>query len=94
MKKFSLIAVIGILIAMLAGCGKSPLVGRWKDRSGGYLEFFSDGTYTMDSYGSGDYSTDGERLRMSDEFGEDETFSYKVRGNELILYYEEVLTRE
>lgn len=90
MKKISLIAVIGILISMLAGCGQSALVGRWTDTNGGYFEFFSDGTYTSsESNYSGDYSTDGDRLRLSGVLVNDVTLSYKVKGNELIIYSED-----
>ena len=81
-----------ILVVLLAGCGKSKLTGRWQEvPNEGWafseIEFFSDGTYDSD-YANycGNYSVEGNRLRISGIMVSDETFSFKVEDG--ILYLE------
>lgn len=97
MKKTSkTVLVLTLVIAMLitlAACssGGSNIVGRWTKTGGSgfsYLEFFSDGTYTSDhpNYKS-NYSIDGDRLKLSGVLVEDRTYTFKIEGDTLSLYY-------
>ena len=94
-KTVALTTVICLLCAfLLTGCGNSSkaLVGRWvkNDDSGysyfTYLEFFSDGTYDSDhpNY-SGNYSIDGNRIRLSGILVETKTCDFQVKGKTLTL---------
>lgn len=89
-----------ILIFLFSRCGGAPLVGQWEATGDnvmylGYmpikeLEFFSDGTYTSNSPNySGNYSIEGNRLKLSGILVSPETLSFKVRGNILSLYLPE-----
>ncbi|MCI5655374.1 MAG: hypothetical protein SOT80_03540 [Candidatus Pseudoruminococcus sp.] len=89
---FSLILIATLLIT-LAACssGDSGIVGRWKKTEGGefsYLEFFSDGTYKSSSANyEGGYSIDGNRLKLSGILVESKTYTFKIEGDTLFLYY-------
>lgn len=93
-----------LLTASLAGCGsKSPsdlIVGQWvipgeEDRAGTTtdlvaLEFFGDGTYTSNrSNYSGDYSIDGDRIKLNGVLAEPLTFTFSLEDDSLIFYYDD-----
>ena len=96
----SILSVI-ILVALLTGCGsKSPsdlIVGRWiipgeEDNirttfSLVALEFFSDGTYTSNlSNYSGNYSIDGDSIKLAGILVEPLTVTFELDENTLTFY--------
>lgn len=96
MKRFLKPAIALVLAVVMAaafiGCGssKSKIVGKWNRTEGWgfeYLEFFSDGTYTSNSSNyEGDYSIDGDRLKLSGFMAEAKVYTFKIKGNTLSLY--------
>ena len=64
MKKISKFLALVVSIVIMASCGGSSIVGRWKNENAEF-EFFSDGTYTSDIDGySGDYTAENGRLKL------------------------------
>lgn len=96
MKRFRKPAAILVLtvalVATLVGCSSSTskIVGRWTKTEGrgfSYLEFFSDGTYTSDHVNyEGNYSIDGDRLKLSGILVEAKTYTFEIKGDTLSLY--------
>lgn len=99
MKKRKLI--IGIvscilLFGILSGCGgKAPkalsgrYIGQDKTRFSS-LEFFSDGKYTSShSNYEGNYSIDGNRIRLEGVLVDSVIYYFKASGNTLELSYDE-----
>ena len=98
MKKFRLITAILLIAALFTACGsKSALAGRWEavdyGIQGGWagphlseLEFFSDGTYasSSDNY-AGNYTIEGNRMKLSGILAETLVVSFEVTGNTLTL---------
>lgn len=99
----SILSVV-LLLASLAGCGsKSPsdlIVGQWEipeevENAGTtsklvQLEFFSDGTYTSNrSNYSGDYSIDGDRIKLNGVLAEPLTFTFGLEEDTLTFYYDD-----
>lgn len=86
------LTLLATLLISLAACGSnsSKLVGRWTKTEGrgfSYLEFFSDGTYTSDKANyEGNYSIDGDRLKLSGILAEAKTYTFKIKGDILSLY--------
>lgn len=84
-----------MLLLMLAGCGGAPksLSGRYEGEKGSafsYLEFFSDGKYTSShSNYEGNYSIDGNRIRLEGILVDSKIFYFKTSGNTLELSYDE-----
>lgn len=96
----SILSVV-LLIVSLAGCSsKSPsdlIVGQWEipkeiENIGTtsklvQLEFFSDGTYTSNrSNYSGDYSIDGDRIKLNGVLAEPLTFTFGLEEDTLTFY--------
>ncbi len=74
-KVISVVMILAIcvsMLAMLGGCGKDGIVGKWYDSWGDYYEFKSNGKFTGDS-GSGKWDKTGNnsfKLRYDgDSFG-------------------------
>ena len=96
MKKNSLVISILsciLLISALCSCGgnsyETPkrLSGRYNEVSSTpyeYLEFFSDGKYTSShpNY-EGDYSIDGNRIRLEGVLVDSEIYYFRVKGDTL-----------
>lgn len=89
-----------VLIFLFSKCGGSPLVGQWEAVGDLFVpvdygsikefEFFSDGTYTSNQANyAGNYSVEGNRLKISGILASPKTFSFKVRGDILSLYLPE-----
>ena len=89
----SLILIIFLMATLFSACGmNSGIVGTWKgDR--GEVEFFKDGTLTgqnrvssnFASYGTGKWSIDGNRIKITDYYGETKAFDFTIQGNTLTL---------
>lgn len=67
----------------------SNIIGQWEREEGKGiqgLEFFSDGTYTSDhpNY-NGNYSIDGNRLKLAGILVDPLVYSFEIKSNELIL---------
>lgn len=67
----------------------SNIIGQWERNEGKgiqELEFFSDGTYTSDhpNY-NGNYSIDGNRLKLAGILVDPLVYSFEITNNELIL---------
>ncbi len=85
-----------LFISILSGCSNSTpksLSGRY-EREGNadfsYIEFFSDGKYTSSkSNYEGDYSIDGNRLRLEGILVSSRTYYFKVSGDILMLSSDE-----
>lgn len=91
MKKIKVLAIIGAIMLLLSSCGSSAskLVGQWESDRGqiSELEFFSDGTYTSDDPNhSGNYSVDGDRIRLQGILMSDLTYTFEINGNTLTFY--------
>lgn len=86
------LTLVAALLITLAACGSgsSKIVGRWTKTEGSgfsYLEFFSDGTYTSNKVNyEGNYSIDGDRLKLSGILVEAKTYTFKIKGDTLSLY--------
>lgn len=93
MKKIKLFSVITMLLVLLTSCGgKSALVGHWeRENSHGTLnefDFFSNGMYTSDhSNYEGQYSVDGDRLMLQGVMVDSLTYTFKINGKKMTLYY-------
>ncbi len=83
-----------LLVSLLSGCGKDDstpksLSGRYigeENASFSELEFFSDGKYTSShSNYEGDYSIDGNRIRLEGILVDSRIYYFKVNGNTLEL---------
>ena len=85
-----------LLISLLSGCGNSApksLSGRYvgeESTSFDYIEFFSDGKYTSShpNY-EGDYSIDGNRIRLEGILVDSRIYYFKTSGDTLELSYDE-----
>lgn len=98
-KMIKIAAMMGALVLILSSCGASSIVGRWEsideDQSFSEFEFFSDGTYASNrSNYSGNYSIDGDRLRLSGILVSDRTFTFEIDGDNLKLYEDGELAYE
>lgn len=91
MKIIKPVSIVLLITTILSGCvsSASSLVGLWRgDRisvglgSISELEFFSDGTYNSNhpNY-TGNYSVDGDRLKLSGLLVSDLTYNFKVDGD-------------
>lgn len=92
--------IIGILsciliVSMLCGCSSTPksLSGRYEKVDGGefsYIEFFSDGKYTSShpNY-EGNYSIDGNRIRLEGVLVDSRIYYFRVNGDTLEFSYSE-----
>lgn len=94
-KVLSVVLTIALLSTFIVACSKSSsLVGTWKKvdtkaGSNGFtkFEFFSDGTYSSNQVNySGNYSVDGDRLKLSGILVETKTFTFEIEGDTLKLY--------
>lgn len=95
------IFIIGLIIcilfiSVLSGCGSSTpksLSGRYEGEGGtdfSYLEFFSDGKYTSShSNYEGNYSIEGNRIRLEGILVKSRTYYFKASGNTLMLSSDE-----
>lgn len=99
MRKNRLIAGIISLVLIacaLSGCSGTPkgLSGRYVregDATFNYIEFFSDGKYTSShpNY-EGDYSIDGNRIRLEGILVDSRIYYFRTSGDTLELsYYED-----
>lgn len=92
LKPAAVLALTVVLVVTLVGCGSSTssIVGRWNKTEGSgfsYLEFFSDGTYTSSHVNyEGNYSIDGDRLKLSGILVEAKTYTFEIKGDTLSLY--------
>lgn len=97
MEKLKRVLFFGISICIFfvgSACGgslESKLVGRWRlpEEETAYfrsLEFFSNGTYTSsrENY-EGNYSVDGDRIKLQGFLVESKTYTFKVNNSELTL---------
>ena len=51
---------------------------------------FSDGTYTSSKANyQGGYSVDGNRIKLDGYIAPDRTYTFKLSGNKLTLYYDD-----
>ena len=87
---FILVVVVLLIMLCFSGSSSKALVGRWEatDSSAyfGYLEFFKDGTYGSDRVNySGNYSVNGDRLRIDGILMPSVTFTFSVSGDRLKL---------
>ncbi len=80
---------LALCLCVLSACSSSDsLSGRWRKTDGtaefSYIEFFSDGTYTTnDANYEGDYSIDGDRIRLSGVLVSPLAYTYQVSGDTL-----------
>lgn len=90
MKKITGFIAMVLMLIMLTACGSSSLVGKWERTEGGFwssIDFSSDGTYKTSGIFSGDYTTEGDKLKLTIKvsgFG-DRVYNYKVTNDILIL---------
>ncbi len=99
MKKTKVLSVILsciLIIGLFAACGnKNPksLSGRYvgeENAQFSYLEFFSDGKYTSShSNYEGNYSIDGNRIRLEGVLVDSRIYYFRVKGKTLELSYDE-----
>lgn len=87
---FILVVVVLLIMLCFSGSSSKALVGRWEatDSSAyfSYLEFFKDGTYGSDRVNySGNYSVNGDRLRIDGILMPSVTFTFSVSGDRLKL---------
>ncbi len=84
-----------LLIFALTGCGNTAKSLSGKYVSDGntafsYIEFFSDGKYTSShSNYEGNYSIDGNRIRLEGILVDSKIYYFKARGNTLELSSDE-----
>ena len=100
MRKINFVVVLCMVICMLCCCNssKTMLSGKWEAVDNGVrvdgtslveLEFFSDGTYTSNSSNyEGNYSIDGDRIRLSGILVSSCTFKFNISKGSLTLYYD------
>ena len=94
MKKcFTMCAAAGLLVCLLAGCGKTPhqeLAGYWEKKEGSglsHIEFFEDGKYVSShSNYEGDFALSGDRIMLEGILVDAKTYTYKVSGSKLTFY--------
>lgn len=97
MKKLRLTSCIMsviLLIGILCSCGNTKtLSGRYVCEGSGkfsYIEFFPDGKYTSsDPNYEGDYSINGNRIRLEGILVDSKVYYFKVKGKTLELSYTE-----
>ena len=63
---------------------KSPLIGKWAGDSV-EVEFFKDGNFLIDNDKATWHDLEGGKLLIRSPYGEEMTWSYKIRGNKLTL---------
>ncbi|MGN0244236.1 MAG: hypothetical protein ACI4CT_09280 [Lachnospiraceae bacterium] len=94
-KKILVCLVLLCIGCSFVACGKtveSKLSGRWvlAEDSSSFLseiEFFSDGTYVSShSNYEGNYSVDGDRIRLQGILVDTKTFTFKIKGDTLTFY--------
>jgi len=85
-----------LFIVILSGCSNNTsnsLSGKYVGEGNtdfNYIEFFSDGKYTSSSSNyEGDYSIDGNRIRLEGILVNSRTYYFKVSGDTLILSSDE-----
>ena len=94
-----ILTLLVLTVLLMPACGNkaSSLVGQWEieNTEGTYapfdtLEFFSDNTYASDfpNY-NGNYSVDGDRIKLSGILVEPLTCSYRIKGKTLSLTHED-----
>lgn len=96
LKITSMILVLACLMALLTACGggnPTSLSGQYVSEgntSFSYIEFFSDGKYTSShpNY-EGDYSIDGNRIRLEGILVDSKIYYFKASGDTLELSYDE-----
>lgn len=98
MKKFVAILSAVLLVLTVTACGtgnnSNKLVGQWKQTNTDKfyfdeLEFFSDNTYgSNDVNYNGNYSVDGNRIKLDGILVSPITATYTVNNKELILEFE------
>ena len=80
-----------VFVLVLGGCSSTPksLSGRYVSEGHtnfSYIEFFSDGKYTSSSSNyEGDYSIDGNRIRLEGILVDSKLYYFKAKGNTLEL---------
>ncbi len=91
-----LLLVFVILSAIISGCGSNApksLSGRYVSEGStpfSYIEFFSDGKYTSShSNYEGNYSIDGNRIRLEGILVDSKIYYFRVHGNTLEMDYDE-----
>ncbi len=97
MRKCLIICMTIILVVCIfAGCGigtPKSLSGRYVGEgstSFDYIEFFSDGNYTSShSNYEGDYSIDGNRIRLEGILVDSRIYYFRASGDTLELSYDE-----
>ena len=88
-----ILALMLVIATTFCGCqsNEDKIVGYWKNVEGGrfsYLEFFSDGTYDSSHVNySGNYSMDGNRLKLTGILVETKVYTFEIKGNTLNLLY-------
>lgn len=94
-KQLALILALTLIVAAtFCGCQskENKIVGRWNKIDGGqftYLEFFSDGTYTSSHVNySGNYSIDGDRIKLTGILVEAKVYTLEFEGNTMKLLYD------
>ena len=87
MKKIGLLAAFAIITIFFCGCSKTQqqLVDSWLTKDGKRLELFSDGSWVDGQDNYGDYSVDGNRLKLT-SFTDVEIYTFELSGNRLTLY--------
>ena len=90
----AILLIIALCLTALCACGspQKALSGRWESTNGSIgfntLEFFEDGTYTSSHANyNGSYSVDGDRIKLNGVLASPMTFTYKLDGDTLTLYY-------
>ena len=81
----SILLLLGI-IAVITGCGRSALIGRWEEEGkpdGEALEFFKDGTADLDGMPV-EWQAKKGRLTVS-AFGMSQIINYEISGSTLTL---------
>lgn len=88
MKKVKAVMAIAVVVMLFTACGTTKIVGHWQSVGGsGEIEFFSDGTYTSDDVNyQGDYSVDGNRIKLQGILVPDIVREFKVSGDTLTIY--------
>ena len=89
-------AVVLFFVIVTSGSGKGALVGRWEITDGymsngwssiSWLEFFIDGTYTLNTANyHGDYTFEGGRLKLEGILVYPMTYTIQIKGSQMIVY--------
>ena len=87
-EKIKIVAVMAMITMLFTACGTSKIVGRWQSFDGSErIEFFSDGTYTSDDVNyQGNYSVDGNRVKLEEILMPDMVREFKVSRDTLTIY--------